>query len=322
MTAKAGGRPSKWMTDRGRVRTPLGDRFYLDVVDFLKIHGLSRDDGAVRRAVAQLHPEANSKQLERLRKVFYDLEKASPPRPVAEAPQAPRSTNDAASPTPQQVFSMQKWGRLARPPLDPEEAKNFVDELFAASGVHQPYFNELFEIAGRKHGVVDHEKIEWFRWVLRKLTERPSWWPYERPEIRDRSRRDRLLKIIDAAPDGKADISRLMKKTRWTRDAVVNHTRRLCDDNELIRLAPGLFTRPGRGVAHIPAREQVLALMEAAPQDTEFKAAEMSKMLGRPRQAIDSALHGHGALIADNKVICVRRGVFKLAPFPRSDCST
>ncbi len=211
---------------------------------------------------------------------------------------------------------MEKWGKTIG--MAAGEAKRLVAELFAAAGpARQPHVPELIEMAGRKYGVIDREKIEWLRGQISKLKAHPLYWPRERPEIQDRTRRDLILKLIKAVPGKQADFAYLMRKTGWTLDSVKNQVRRLCDDGELVRVAPGLFTLPGLGTVHVPAREAILAWYRSQPPGTEAKAVELADMLGRPRQAIDAALHGNGRLVADGLVICVRRGVFVLAPHAR-----
>jgi hypothetical protein len=239
-----------------------------------------------------------------------------------QAPIAGADEAAAAAFTGPHILRVEKWGRTAG--LAPGEARDLVAELLAAcrhfpesSAQRETHFGQLFDIAGRKYGVTDREKIEWLRGQIPKLKADPMYWPRERPEIRDRTRRDRILKLIKAAPGQQADIAYLMRKTGWTRDAVVNLTRRLCDDGELVRVAPGVFTLRGLGASHVSAREQILAFFDAAPPDAEYKTVELAEKLGRTRLAIDGALHGHGALVRDGMVICVRRGVFKRAPTTR-----
>lgn len=215
------------------------------------------------------------------------------------------------------IPTVEKWGKLARPPLARGEAQTLVSELYAAAGLHgqrwrQTSFGKVFEICARKYGLVDHEKIKWLRWCINKFNDPddPTWFPRERPEIRDRHRRDRVLDIVRGASDHRADIAHLMRRTKWTRDAVVNLTRRLCGDGELVRIAPGVFTLPGLGTAHVPARERIVAWFDAQPSNFEAKTIEIAAALDLPRQAVDSALHGHGALVRDGLIKAVRRGVF------------
>jgi hypothetical protein len=163
---------------------------------------------------------------------------------------------------------------------------------------------------------VDHEKIEWLRKQIIELKKGPTNFPRERPEIRDRSRRDRILELTNQAPDKKADYAYYMVKTGWTLDAVKNLVRRLRGDQELIDIAPGLFTLPGLGVAHIPTHEAIMAWVDCQPAGTEVKAVQLAKLLGRKLTAINGAIHGHGALVADGKLRLVRRGVFV-----RGDCT-
>src|SRR5258708_3250182 len=139
-----------------------------------------------------------------------------------------------------QLELLQQWGRLARPPLSPEEARELFAQVFAAAGSdalagqspRQARFGELFEIAGRKYGVTDHEKIEWFRWLIPNLLAHPLWWPRERPEIRDSTRRDKILKLINEAPGKRGGLDYLCKKTGSTYEAVKNLTRRLAGGDE------------------------------------------------------------------------------------------
>jgi hypothetical protein len=188
--------------------------------------------------------------------------------------------------------------------------------LYAAAGPHRPV-DRLFDMIGRRYGIVDHEKVEWLRIQVRKMATDPQYYPRSRPEIVNRTNLDAVLKIVKEAPGSKADIAHIMRKSRKSRDSVVNLTRRLVGEGELVRIAPGTFAPPGLGTAHIPAHKAIMATIEVAPPGTEFKAVDLAKMLGRSRHAIDAALHGHGALVADGKVICVRRGVFVGAPFAR-----
>jgi hypothetical protein len=215
-----------------------------------------------------------------------------------------------------QLFLMQKWGKLARPPLGAEEALQLITSLYAAAGPHRPV-GRIFDMIGRRYGIVDHEKVEWLRLQVREMANDPQYYPRSRPGIVNRTNLDAVLKIVKEAPGSKADIAYIMRKSRKSRDSVVNLTRRLVGEGELVRVVPGVFVLPGLGEAHIPAHKAVMAIIEAAPPGMEFKAVELAKMLGRSRQAIDGALHGRGALVADGRVMCVRRGVFVGAAFPR-----
>jgi hypothetical protein len=209
-----------------------------------------------------------------------------------------------------QLFLLQKWGKLGRPPLGPEDAREFLASLYVAAGPQRP-IGRLLEMISKRYGIVDHEKIEWLRVQARKMAGDPQYYPQSRPEIVNRTNLDMVLKVVKEAPGGKADIAYIMSKTGKSRDSVVNVTRRLCAESELVRIAPGVFTLSGLGTAHIPAHKAIMAVMEP---DTQYKAIELATMLGRPRGAIDAALHGHGALLANGKIMCVRRGVFALPP--------
>jgi hypothetical protein len=224
------------------------------------------------------------------------------------------------------VLQLERWGRRTRhwPGLEAGEARQIAAELIDAV-LPMPWrlegLSDLVAIARRKYGVTARERIDWVREQIRLMKDNPRHFPRERPEIRDRTRRERILAIVRAAPDQRVSIAYLMRKTRWTRDAVANLTRRLCDpsedggDAELLRLSPGVFTLPGLGEQHVPAAKAVLTWFESQPPETEVKALQLAEAIGRTRQAVDSALHGNGALIKNGQVICVRRGVFKMAPW-------
>lgn len=104
-----------------------------------------------------------------------------------------------------------------------------------------------------------------------------------------------------------------MSRLGRTRDSIVSLTRRLVDEQLIVRTGPGQFTLPGNGEAHVPAHEQIVTWFKSQLPGMEAKATDIAAALGRTRQAIDVALHGHGQLVAKGIVIVVKRGVFKLA---------
>src|SRR5215831_17213270 len=114
------------------------------------------------------------------------------------------------------VDRMQRWGKFEKPPIGPEQARAFVEELDDAIGPdRKKYFGisvgQIFDMAGRKFGVTDHDKIEWLRMVLHNLKTKPAYVPQERPEIRNRTKRDKLLALILAAPNKLATIPYLVE---------------------------------------------------------------------------------------------------------------
>jgi hypothetical protein len=288
---------------------PVGQLVVRAVTAGLKAKGQGRSDRkAVRNVIAEIRPRLpfNQWSEEALRKGYYRArqyhgDSPPPPLPPGAAPAEFRN----------ELSLLQKWGTLARPSLGAEEARELLVGLYTAAGSHRPV-GRMIEMISKRYGIVDHEKIEWLRVQERKLAADRQYYPRARPEIVNRTNLELVVKVVRQAPDHKANIAYIMRKSRKSRDSVVNLTRRLCGEGELVRTAPGTFTLPELGAAHVPAHKQVLAVFEANP-NTEYKAVDLAKILGRRRMAIDSALHGHGALAANGNILCVRRGVFRLA---------
>jgi hypothetical protein len=167
----------------------------------------------------------------------------------------------------------------------------------------------------RKAGVSNRDKIEWLRKQVALVRQNDAYWPRERPEIRNDDLRNAALDVIRNAPGQVADIGYLMKHLGRTRDSIVNLCRRLVDEQLITRVGPGQFTLPSNTEAKRappPAAEQVITWFEAQPRGTVAKATRIAAAIGRPRTAVDAALHGHGALVKKGLVVQVARGVFKL----------
>ena len=209
---------------------------------------------------------------------------------------------------------LEKWGRTCA--FEPGEARRLLADLFEAAGPgRQEHVPELFEMCVRKCGVVDREKIDWLRKQLELIRRNPVYWPRERPEFRDDTSRNAMLKVIRQAPGQTADIATMMKRMGRTRDGIVNLTRRLIDEHLIVRIGPGQFTLPGNTGAKQPASSAVRAILDwfrSQPPGTCAKATQIAAALGRNRQAIDSALNGYGQMVKKGLVIAVKRGVFKL----------
>jgi hypothetical protein len=210
------------------------------------------------------------------------------------------------------LLRLEAWGRNAG--FKNGDARHLLADLFDAAGPHrQHHMPALFEMCVRKAGVSDRDKVEWLRRQVDLIRRNDAYFPRERPEIRDDTFRNAALDVIRQAPDQTTDIATLMSRLGRTRDSIVGLTRRLVDERLIVRTGPGQFTLPGNGEAHVPAHEQIETWFKMQPPGTESKAVELAAALGRTRQAIDSALHGHGQLIARGLVVAVKRGVFKLA---------
>lgn len=229
-------------------------------------------------------------------------------------PQLPLPSGVTRADFDRQLFLLRKWGRLARPPLAPEDAPHFLASLYVSAGGHHRPIGRMLEMISKRYGIVDHEKIEWLRIQDRKMAADPQYYPRSRPEIINRANLDLVVKVVREAPGSTADIAHIMRKTRKSRDSVVNLTRRLCAEGELVRIAPGMFTLLGLGTAHVPTREAIMGWYRSQPPGTEAKAVQLAEILERPRGAIDAAIHGQGFLLRDGLLISVRRGVFVAPP--------
>src|SRR5260370_608510 len=195
------GAPAKWTDeDRQQVTRLIDD----GLSDGRKLNGVIRE---IRRRLPGLYGRFTEGAI---RDVYYREKRTAKLKP------------DKAH-----IAQVEQWGKLARPPLKSGEAKALVAELWVAAGTggatwRQASFDKIFDICARKYGVVDHEKIDYLRGLISKFNDDPTWFPRERPEIRDRSRRDRILKITNEAPDKQADFALYMAETGWSLDAVKN----------------------------------------------------------------------------------------------------
>jgi hypothetical protein len=215
------------------------------------------------------------------------------------------------------LLRLEGWGRNAR--FKPGDARRLLADLFDAAGpARQRHVPSLFEMCVRKAGIVDRDKIAWLRKQVAEIRRNDAYFPRERPEIRDDRARNAVLAVIREAPSQTADIGTLMKRLGRTRDAIVGLTRRLIDEQLIVRVGPGQFTLPGNASheavanALVSTAEQVMAWFKAQPPGTCAKAVDIAAAIGRTRQAVDSALHGNGQLIKRGAIIQAARGLFKL----------
>jgi len=121
------------------------------------------------------------------------------------------------------IAKVTKWGRSARPPLNPGETKALVAEAFIAAGTfgaswRQERFNEVFELSAYKWRSRSSGGIKYLQRAIAEFKKSPTWFPRTIPEFYDRTRRDRILQIVRTAPGQRANIALLMKETRWNRD--------------------------------------------------------------------------------------------------------
>jgi len=190
-----------------------------------------------------------------------------------------------------------------------DDAQKLVAELVAAAGSDELAVVELFKLAAKKKHYSDRQKIDWLWKQVPELKKNQDYRPVRRVDKEDRPKRDLVLKIIRDAPNRRADISFIRRKTGWTRDSVAKLVQYLKEDGEIICTEkPGMFTLQGLGAPHVTAREAVRALM--APSGKEWTIEQLVRQIGGGRGRIDSALFN---LKGEGDVACPRRGVYKWA---------
>jgi hypothetical protein len=215
------------------------------------------------------------------------------------------------------LLRLEGWGRNAG--FKNGDARRLLADLFDACGpARQHHIPTLFEMCVRKAGVVDRDKIAWLRKQVAEIQRNDAYFPRERPEIRDDRSRNAVMKVIREAPCQVADIGTLMMKMKRSRDAIVGLTRRLIDEQLIVRVGMGQFTLPGNASPEVVANalesaaDQVVAWFKAQPPGMQARAVDIVKAIGRPRTAVDSALHGNGKLIKKGAILQVSRGLFRL----------
>ena len=255
MAAKSGGRPSKWVSDGGRIRTARGHQLFLAVTDYLKTCGLAQgDDGAVRHAIQEIHtdPRFNSESTERLRKGFYAAAKASPP---------------ATEPRDQWESELRNYG------AGPEASRALVDRLIAIVTLRLPYlglgyitlmFDHLKRVRRLRTG---QSKIEWLEGATTKLeSEKPSY------PIRpwDEGSNANIQAIKSALGDGLTGVQNIAAATGIKPRTAQEILAFMTITGDAVRLRHGHYGPPQEGAAAYTAPGKlILKALEVGPATTE-----------------------------------------------------
>jgi predicted transcriptional regulator len=270
MAAKPGGRPSEWITNRGRVRTPLGHRLVMLVDEHLKAHGLTRSDkGAVRQALEQIRrkpPYDKWTEIEPLRQGFYAALKATPP------PEPPADPQDHCA------SLLQKWGAA--------NARQIINQLATlARPERMASLVERFDALARSNRRPE-EKVAKVLWWVSKMEEDPGWFPSirrDRTAARDK-RWTKFLEAIKAA--GTMSVEEFRCHFDLTEAAANGALQAMLRAKMINRVSDGVYS-VGPGDRYTRNTVCVLALMIEHPG---IRCKEMEARLNLGKAAVRGAI--------------------------------
>jgi hypothetical protein len=278
------GRTSVWV-DKDR-RTSLGHKLVLSVNANLDKRGWTQGDRnkAVRRVIAELHPEYKSWTPEALRLAYYKAQRFPPPEEA------------------RWVSVLEKWG------ISAEKARELVDRLIAVTtAAHKrTYLGQLFDYVGRRRMYTRPRKVEWLRREADNIQANPLYWPLaqrrERPDINA----ERILTVLRRAPRNRATNSHIAAVTGMKLRTVETLLYSMRQSNEVTPVGHGKHALPAAGI-RLYVRPSIAILN--ALKDGPATPGELRIRIRKSEGQIAGALHW---LWRHEKIVRVRPGLWAL----------